>query len=88
MYASVNTLTAAPLDATLEKQAILEKLFGAQAISRAKSQALFSAIVHGELEPAQLAAALISMKVRGEHPEEIAGAAAALTGGCVAFPTP
>lgn len=47
MYASANTLTAAPLDTTLETQAILEKLFGAQAISRAESQALFSAIVHG-----------------------------------------
>lgn len=88
MYASVNTLAAAPIDATLEKQAILEKLFGAQAISRAESQALFSAIVHGELEPAQLAAALISMKVRGEHPEEIAGAAAALLADAQPFPRP
>lgn len=88
MYASVNILTAAPFDATLEKQAILEKLFGAQAISRAESQALFSAIVHGELEPAQLAAALISMKVRGEHPEEIAGAAAALLADAQPFPRP
>lgn len=88
MHASINTLAAAPLDATLEKQAILEKLFGAQAISRAESQALFSAIVHGELEPAQLAAALISMKVRGEHPEEIAGAAAALLADAQPFPRP
>ena len=35
-------------------------------------------MVRGELKPEQLAAALVSMKIRGEHPNEIAGAATAL----------
>ncbi|MDG2887603.1 anthranilate phosphoribosyltransferase, partial [Vibrio parahaemolyticus] len=39
---------------------------------------MFSAVVRGELKPEQLAAALVSMKIRGEHPNEIAGAATAL----------
>lgn len=75
-------------DAAPDQQQILDKLFAAQTISRDESQALFSAIVRGELESAQLAAALISMKVRGEHPEEIAGAAAALLADAQPFPRP
>ena len=59
-------------------QPILEKLYRAESMSQQESQQLFSAIVRGELEPSQLAAALISMKVRGERPEEIAGAVAFL----------
>ena len=51
-------------------QPILEKLYRAESMSQQESQQLFSAIVRGELEPSQLAAALISMKVRGERPED------------------
>ncbi|MCG8707718.1 anthranilate phosphoribosyltransferase [Brenneria sp. 4F2] len=67
---------------------ILEKLYQAEAISRQESQALFGAIVRGELEASQLAAALISMKIRGEQPEEIAGAATALLADAQPFPRP
>ena len=49
-------------------------------MTQEESQQLFTAIVNGELEPAQLAAALISMKVRGEQPAEIAGAATGAAG--------
>ncbi|PWC12455.1 anthranilate phosphoribosyltransferase [Brenneria corticis] len=59
-------------------QNILEKLYQAEILDRQESQALFGAVVRGELENSQLAAALIAMKVRGERPEEIAGAATAL----------
>lgn len=69
-------------------QAILEQLYRAEQISRAQSQQLFSAIIQGQLEPSQLAAALISMKVRGEHPDEIAGAASALLADALPFPRP
>lgn len=55
------------------------------AYQRKQSQQLFGAIVQGELAPKQLDAALISMKVRGEHPEQIAGALLAATG---PFPRP
>lgn len=73
---------------TFSISAILEKLYQAEIISREESQALFGAIVRGELEATQLAAALISMKVRGEHPQEIAGAAAALLADAQPFPRP
>ncbi len=59
-------------------QPILEKLYQAQTLSQQESHQLFSAVVRGELKPEQLAAALVSMKIRGEHPNEIAGAATAL----------
>ncbi len=54
------------------------KLYQAQTLSQQESHQLFSAVVRGELKPEQLAAALVSMKIRGEHPNEIAGAATAL----------
>ncbi|NUU66598.1 anthranilate phosphoribosyltransferase [Enterobacteriaceae bacterium BIT-l23] len=69
-------------------QPILEKLFQSRILSRDESHRLFSAIVRGELEQTQLAAALISMKVRGEDPVEIAGAASALLEDAQPFPRP
>ncbi|RWR03731.1 Anthranilate phosphoribosyltransferase [[Pantoea] beijingensis] len=69
-------------------QTILEKLYQAQTLSQQESQTLFSAIISGQLEPTQLAAALIAMKVRGEQPEEIAGAATALLADAKPFPRP
>lgn len=68
--------------------AILEKLYQANTLTQAESQQLFSAIITGQLEPTQLAAALIAMKVRGERPEEIAGAATALLDDAKPFPRP
>jgi anthranilate phosphoribosyltransferase len=67
---------------------ILENLYRAQVMTQEESQQLFTAIINGELEPAQLAAALISMKVRGEQPAEIAGAAQALLANAEPFPRP
>lgn len=69
-------------------QPILEKLYQAQTLSRHESHQLFSGVVHGEVKPEQLAAALVSMKVRGEHPQEIAGAASALLENAAPFPRP
>ncbi len=69
-------------------QPILEKLFQSGILTRDESHRLFSAIVRGELEQSQLAAALISMKVRGEDPVEIAGAASALLEDARPFPRP
>lgn len=69
-------------------QTLLEKLFRAESLSQEESQLLFAAIVRGELEASQLAAALISMKVRRETPAEIAGAAQALLADAQPFPRP
>ena len=67
---------------------ILEKLYQAQILTRAESHQLFTAIITGQLEPTQLAAALVAMKVRGERPAEIAGAASALLADARPFPRP
>ncbi len=69
-------------------QPILEKLYQAQTLTQPESHRLFSAVVRGEVKPEQLAAALVSMKVRGEHPHEIAGAATALLENALPFPRP
>ncbi|PKH26839.1 anthranilate phosphoribosyltransferase [Enterobacterales bacterium CwR94] len=69
-------------------QDILEKVYQAQILTRDESEALFTAIIKGQLEPTQLAAALVAMKVRGEDPQEIAGAATALLRDAKPFPRP
>ncbi|WP_116644631.1 anthranilate phosphoribosyltransferase [Salinivibrio sp. HTSP] len=66
----------------------LETLYQQQSLSQAQSEQLFSAIIQGELEPARLAAALTALKIKGETPEEIAGAAKALTDNAEPFPRP
>ena len=76
------------LEQTNSLQPILEKLYQAQTLSQQESHQLFSAVVRGELKPEQLAAALVSMKVRGEQPQEIAGAATALLENAAPFPRP
>ncbi|CAO96648.1 Anthranilate phosphoribosyltransferase [Erwinia tasmaniensis Et1/99] len=67
---------------------ILEKLYQSEVLTQVESQQLFTAIITGQLAPTQLAAALIAMKVRGETPQEIAGAATALLADAKPFPRP
>ncbi|AOM40116.1 anthranilate phosphoribosyltransferase [Xenorhabdus hominickii] len=69
-------------------QLIFDKLFSAQALTQQESQELFTAVIQGELGDAQLAAVLISLKLRGEQPQEIAGAAQAFLANAVPFPRP
>lgn len=69
-------------------QPILEKLYSGHILTQRESYLLFNDIICGQLEPTQLASAIISMKVRGEQPPEIAGAAMALLENTRAFPHP
>ncbi|MBO8124948.1 anthranilate phosphoribosyltransferase, partial [Klebsiella pneumoniae] len=69
-------------------QTLFEKLYRGETLTLAESRELFSAIIRGELSETQLAAALISMKMRGEQPDEIAGAAQACLNNARAFPRP
>lgn len=66
-------------------QTLFEKLYRGETLTLAESRELFSAIIRGELSETQLAAALISMKMRGEQPDEIAGAAQACLNNARAF---
>ncbi|BAO00592.1 anthranilate phosphoribosyltransferase [Candidatus Pantoea carbekii] len=69
-------------------QSILNKLYQCNSLSQSETYYLFKIIISGKLEPIQIAAALIAMKVRGENPEEIAGAASALLKHVKPFPRP
>lgn len=69
-------------------QAIFQKLYESKRLFLDESQTLFSSIAKGELSHTQLALALICLKLRGETPEEIAGAARSFLAVVKPFPRP
>ncbi|OCG43539.1 anthranilate phosphoribosyltransferase [Gilliamella sp. Choc4-2] len=69
-------------------QPIVNKLYLGQSLTQEESKILFSLIIQGKIEPTVLATAIISMKVRGEKPDEIAGAALALLENADLFDSP
>ena len=72
----------------VENQALLEKLYGAQTLTAAESEALFNAIMLGELSNEQISAMLVALKVRGETIDEVNGAVLAAVKNAKPFPTP
>ncbi|CZF86582.1 anthranilate phosphoribosyltransferase [Grimontia marina] len=69
-------------------EAIINKLYDQTSLSQEESHQLFDTIIKGELDPILLSAVLTALKIKGETPEEIAGAASALTENANPFPTP
>ncbi|USD66320.1 anthranilate phosphoribosyltransferase [Vibrio sp. SCSIO 43136] len=69
-------------------QDIINKLYDQESLSREESHTLFDAIIKGEMEPVLLAAVLTALKIKGETPSEIAGAASALLDNANPFPRP
>lgn len=67
-------------------QAIIDKLYAQTPLSQQESYQLFEQIIRGEMEPLLMAALLTALKIKGETPEEISGAAQALLDNAVAFP--
>lgn len=67
---------------------IADKLYDQQALTREESQNLFDAIIKGDVEPILLSAILTALKIKGETPAEIAGAASALLANANPFPRP
>lgn len=65
----------------------LEQLLAGQSLSEQQSQHFFSQVVTGEVDPIILSSFLTAMKIKGETPPEIAGAASALRQHCVPFPS-
>src|SRR5205814_5794782 len=49
-----------------------------RSLSEPQTTAAFGAVMRGEATPAQIAALLMGLRVKGETPEEVAGAARAL----------
>ncbi|MGF1679841.1 anthranilate phosphoribosyltransferase [Photobacterium minamisatsumaniensis] len=74
------------MDATI--YTIADKLYDQQALTQDESQTLFDAIIKGDVEPILLSAVLTALKIKGETPAEIAGAAKALLANANPFPSP
>ncbi|RJX69536.1 anthranilate phosphoribosyltransferase [Vibrio sinensis] len=67
---------------------IINKLYEQQSLTEQESHQLFDAIIRGELDSVLMTAALTSLKIKGETPQEIAGAAKALLANASDFPRP
>lgn len=65
---------------------LIQQVIDQQDLTQSQSEQLFEAIVTGELEPITLSALLVALKIKGEKPEEISGAATALKNHALAFP--
>src|SRR3954468_8183258 len=55
-------------------------------LSEAESRAAFGAVMSGEATPAQIAALLVGLRVKGETPDEVAGAADAMRAAMIRLP--
>ncbi|MDO6687125.1 MULTISPECIES: anthranilate phosphoribosyltransferase [unclassified Agarivorans] len=69
-------------------QAILEQLYQGQNLSTEQAQQVFSQVIQGEVDPIVLSSLLTALKIKGEQPQEIAGAAKALLDNAAPFPSP
>ncbi|GAA5213290.1 anthranilate phosphoribosyltransferase [Corallincola platygyrae] len=65
---------------------MLESLYQQQDLTREQAAELFGEIIRGEMDPVVISSLLTALKIKGETPEEIAGAADALRTAAVAFP--
>ena len=68
--------------------AILEQLYLGQDLKQDDVTEIFSQVVTGQVDDIVLSSLLTALKIKGEQPEEIAGAAAALIANAAAFPRP
>ena len=66
----------------------LEQLYRRQDLSALEAEKLFTQIFNGETDPAVFASLLTALKMKGEAPQEIAGAARAMVRQAVRFPRP
>lgn len=66
----------------------LEQLYRGQSLSQEQTTALFSQVVTGQMDDIVLSSLLTALKVKGETPAEIAGAATALINNAAPFPRP
>jgi anthranilate phosphoribosyltransferase len=69
-------------------QNIINKLYEQQSLTQSESQELFDHIIRGEMDPILMSAVLTALKIKGETPDEIAGAAKALLANANPFPRP
>jgi anthranilate phosphoribosyltransferase len=66
----------------------LPRLLAGEDLSAEQSQHLFERLVLGRLEPGEIGGMLIALRMKGETPEEMIGAAQALLAAATPFPRP
>ena len=66
----------------------MDQLFRGEHISRTQAHALFSELLKGDMDQMTMASLLTVLKMKGETPDEIAGAAQALLDAASPFPRP
>jgi len=81
-----NTATryTSPENTSIEN--VLTDLVDGTDLTQTKAHDFFSEVLQGNIEPALLASVLTALKIKGEVPNEIAGAAIAIRGAAKAFP--
>lgn len=67
---------------------MLERLYKGQSLTQAQSKDFFESIFKGEVDPIILSSVLTALKIKGETPDEITGAAQALMSQSKPFPRP
>ena len=66
----------------------LESLYAQNDLSQTQSEEIFSQVMQGKVSEIALTALLTALKIKGETPQEIAGAAQAMVSNATAFPRP
>nr|WP_321242531.1 anthranilate phosphoribosyltransferase [uncultured Tolumonas sp.] len=66
----------------------LEGLYRGESLTSVESEQLFGEVLRGEMDPLVLSSLLTALKVKGESPSEIVGAAKALIAAAKPFPRP
>jgi len=64
----------------------LDQLVESQDLSQKDTELFFKQVLNGEVEPALLGSVLTALKIKGETPSEIAGAAVAIRSAATIFP--
>lgn len=88
MYMSAPLAAAPAFDDREHPSALLARLCLGESLSSEASQALFGALVAGQLKEAEIAALLVALKLKGETRAELIGAARALREAALPFARP
>ncbi|WP_371193428.1 anthranilate phosphoribosyltransferase [Glaciecola sp. SC05] len=73
---------------TASTLAILEQLYRGEDLDFTQSHGIFSSVMRGEIDNIVLSALLVALKIKGEHSDEIAGAASAMIENAKPFARP
>ena len=71
---------------SIDNLSLIHNVIDQQNLTQSQSQQLFSTVVNGEMDNILLSSLLTALKIKGETPEEITGAAQALMNSAMAFP--